>query len=68
MAYVSGIAALMRGKMPTLIAAQIQATLLQTSRPDENEVSVVDLCLVVNAAANMQYQNCQRNREVAVKL
>ena len=67
MAYVSGIAALMRGKMPALIAARIQATLLQTSRPDENEVSVVDLCLAVNAAANMQYQNCQRNREVAVK-
>ena len=66
-AYVSGIAALMRGKMPALIAARIQATLLQTTRPDENEVSVVDLCLAVTAAANMRYQNCQRNREVAVK-
>ena len=57
----------MRGKMSALIAAQIQATLLQTSRPDENEVSVVDLCLAVSATANMQYQNCQRDREVAVK-
>ena len=53
--------------MPALIAARIQATLLQTTRLNENEVSVVDLCLDVNAAVNMRYQNCKRNREVAVK-
>lgn len=66
-AYVSGVAALMKETTPGLTAAQIQAMLLRTSRLDENQVPVVDLCLAVNSAANLDYPMCPVSRNVALK-
>jgi len=67
-AYVSGIVALMKEKVPSLTSNQIQEMLIDSARLDENELPVVDMCSAVNTAANGRYQNCQRPREMAVNV
>ncbi len=65
-AYVSGIAALMKEKMPSLTRSQIYAFLRDSSRLDENELPVVDMCVAVNEAANTTQPSCERARSMAV--
>ncbi|MBT4162610.1 MAG: S8 family serine peptidase, partial [Gammaproteobacteria bacterium] len=67
-AYVSGIAALMKEKVPDLTSAQIYDYLLQSARLDENELPVVDMCSAVNQAANTAYRNCERVRSMAAHI
>lgn len=67
-AYVSGIAALMKERTPSLTSGQIRAYLRQSARLDENELPVVDMCSAVNRAANIRFQNCDRARSMAVRV
>lgn len=65
-AYVSGIAALMKERMPSLTSRQIYRYLRESSRFDENELPVVDMCLAVNEAAAISQASCERSRSMAV--
>ena len=67
-AYVSGIAALMKEKVPALTGTQIQDFLRVSARLDENQLPVVDMCTAVNHAANTAYQACSRPRSMAVNV
>ena len=67
-AYVSGIAALMKEKVPTLTSRQIYDYLKESSRLDENELPVVDMCVAVNYAANTAYGSCERARNMAIRV
>jgi len=67
-AYVSGIAALMKEKMPALTSAQIRDSLQLSARLDENELPVVDMCSAVNFAASVSHPSCDRARSMAVRV
>jgi subtilisin family serine protease len=67
-AYVSGIAALMKEKVPSLTGEQVRLFLRDSSRLDENELPVVDMCTAVNHAANTAYRSCDRARRMAVQV
>jgi subtilisin family serine protease len=67
-AYVSGIAALMKEKVPTLTSTQIYNYLKDSARLDENELPVVDMCTAVNYAANTAYESCERVRSMAIRV
>lgn len=67
-AYVSGIAALMKEKVPSLTGDQVRLLLRDSARLDENELPVVNMCEAVNQAANIAYHSCDRARSMAVRL
>ncbi len=59
-AYVSGIVALMKERMPSLTSEQIHLFLRESSRNDENQLPVVDMCMAVKYAANTFDHSCDR--------
>jgi subtilisin family serine protease len=56
-AYVSGIAALMKERQPTLSGEQIRVHLISTSSTNTGAVPVVDMC----AAVSQDGESCQSN-------
>ena len=67
-AYVSGIAALIKETLPDLTSPEIFRQLKSSSRLDENELPVVDMCMAVNAASSAAYRSCERARSMAVNV
>jgi len=61
-AYVSGIAALMKERQPTLSGEQIRVHLISTSRTKVGMIPVVDMC----AAVSQDGESCQSNSMVMV--
>ncbi len=64
-AYVSGIAALMKEKAPSLNGAEIFVGLKHSAQAGEGEKPVVDLCVAVNHVAKKPSGNCQSTERVA---
>lgn len=67
-AYVSGIVALMKERMPSLTSAQIYRYLRESARNNENQLPVVDMCAAVKHAANSHDHNCERIPVMAVRV
>jgi subtilisin family serine protease len=65
-AYVSGIVALMKESNPALSNAEVYQDLLASTRLDEHELPVVDMCLAVKTAAESAHE-CERTPSMAVR-
>ena len=65
-AYVSGIVALMKERNPALSNAEVYGDLRASTRLDENELPVVDMCLAVSAAMESAHK-CERTPSMAVR-
>ena len=64
-AYVSGIVALMKERNPALSNADVYADLRASTRFNENELPVVDMCLAVNTAIESAHE-CERTPSMAL--
>ncbi len=65
-AYVSGIVALMKERSPALSNAEVYEDLLASTRLDENELPVVDMCLALNTTMESAHE-CERTPSMAVR-
>jgi subtilisin family serine protease len=65
-AYVSGIVALMKERNPALSNAEVYEDLLASTRLDERELPVVDMCLAVKTVAESAHE-CERTPSIAVR-
>lgn len=65
-AYVSGIVALMKERSPALPNAEVYEDLLASTRLDENELPVVDMCLALNTTMESAHK-CERTPSMAVR-
>ncbi len=65
-AYVSGIVALMKERNPALSNAEVYGDLRASTRLNENELPVVDMCLAVNTAMESAHE-CERAPSMAVR-
>lgn len=65
-AYVSGIVALMKERNPALSNAEVYGDLRASTRLDENELPVVDMCLAVNSVLEPAHE-CERTPSMAVR-
>ncbi|HIL82946.1 MAG TPA: hypothetical protein EYG52_05455 [Pseudomonadales bacterium] len=64
-AYVSGIVALMKERNPALSNAEVYGDLRASTRFDENDLPVVDMCLAVNTTIESAHE-CERIPSMAV--
>ena len=64
-AYVSGIVALMKERNPALSNAEVYGDLRASTRFDENDLPVVDMCLAVNTTIESAHE-CERVPSMAV--